>query len=163
MGSVSGQDVALSTVTAAAISGTYTPPPGYAVARKQIYVRIGTAKSSFSVGSDNTASNAFSFVTPAISGASVTLRTQAQDIATSAQSIGYKANLATNASGVAASSPAAAALTLPADGATAVSTTTPFTWTGVPGAVNILFTAASSTNPRYYTCSPRAPRRRFPI
>ncbi len=133
---VTGQDIALTAVATAAFSGTYTPPAGYTVDQREMALKFGSGGLML-LEFDPSSTEAFSYNTPKILGATLVLASTAVKLGEAYSSV-INLGLAVDATGVAITSPAAAELNLPLEGATGVTTGTPFSWTAVPGAVHLV-------------------------
>jgi Carboxypeptidase regulatory-like domain len=141
MGTLSGQDVALSSVTTGTVSGTVTTPAGYAVTGKAMFFQPA-ANAVFGIVEDSSTSTSFSYTTPSISDATFTLVVTAQGTS-GGSALVKKAGLAANESGVALTIPPAPMLSLPVNAATGVTVTTPFSWTSFTGVYLVIFSTGA--------------------
>jgi Carboxypeptidase regulatory-like domain len=145
-GNLGGQNVALSPVTAGLISGTVTAPAGYAVVFKSLSLEV-TSGITLSLITDSDASATFSYVTPDI--ANTTLLVSAAAASAAGEfSVALKAGQSANGSGIVLNIPAAPTLTTPANLATGVTASTPFSWSTFPGGV-YEFQASSTSGPPF--------------
>jgi hypothetical protein len=137
---VTGHDIALTAVTPATFAGTYTPPAGYTVETEMVAMKFGSGGLML-IGLDSSASEAFSYSTPNIPGATLVLASTATK-GDYAYSLVFSAGLAVDATGVAVASPAAAEGL--AVSTSEVTTGTQFSWTAVPGAVHLVVIGSTS-------------------
>jgi hypothetical protein len=149
-GTFANQNIALSTVTTATLSGTVSAQSGYTLSSRGLGIVFGTG--GFYVATDNSvpatpASTSFTFLTPVISGATFRLYCNASK--TGSFVIASKTGLAGNASGISVTLPAAPEYSLPVASATGVTTTTDFSWTSMPNAVYILEFRGPTGQPTY--------------
>jgi hypothetical protein len=147
MGTLAGQTVALSAVTASTLSGTVTAPTGYPITGKELLF-IPASNAFVPIAEDSTASTTFSYTTPSIANTTLTFLAEAQGTLGDS-TILKKTGLAANATGLSLSIPAPPLLSLPVDAATGVTLTTPFSWTGFTG-VYLVFFRPSTTAPLFY-------------
>jgi hypothetical protein len=140
LGSLTGQNIALSPVTAGTLSGTVTVPAGFTLGSKGAYFVPGTG-ALLQAFSDSSATTSFSYVTPAVTNSSLTMLVEGEG--GGALLLWKKSGLSPTTSGVAATLVAPPGQTLPVAAATGVTVTTPFTWTSTSGVY--LFAATSST------------------
>jgi hypothetical protein len=144
MGTLTGQNITLSPVTAGTLSGTVSLPAGYSLSSKAAFL-VPAAGALISAISDSSPSTTFSYVTPAISNSSLTLLVSASGVS---QLLFKKSGLSANTTGVTATLLAPPAQTLPVDAATGVTVTTPFSWTSSGGVY--LWLTSNSPGPSYY-------------
>ena len=134
-GSFAGQNVALTAATAAVVSGSVTIPAGFTLGTKSIalnFNKFGTIP----LGTDATSATAFSFNVPAIAG--FTLQLAATASAASLGSSSMAVNTTSGTTGITIAVPASPQHSLPVNAAAGVTTTTPFSWTAVPGGVYVV-------------------------
>jgi hypothetical protein len=156
-GTLTGQDVALASVTTGTLSGTVTTPVGYSLAALslQLLVAPTVALNLLNFAQEPPSAPTFSLATPSIDGTSVLLGFSATPSSTG-ESAAAQMAVSANASGVTLTVPAAPTLNLPEDGATGVTDSTAFAWTAFPSGVHllqvfggdrvfVLFTSASTT------------------
>jgi hypothetical protein len=130
---VTGQDIALAAVTPATFAGTYTPPAGYTVVQTLVALKFGSGGLML-IEFDPLATEAFSYNTPNIPGATLVLASTA--VKGDAYSVVVNTGLAVDATGVTVAFPAAAeGLTYSSTG---VTTGTQFLLMAVPDAVHVL-------------------------
>jgi hypothetical protein len=145
MGTLAGQNFALSPVTSGTLTGTVTLPAGFTISNKLAFL-LPAAGAPLTAFSDGSASTSFIYTTPAISNSSLTFIVSASGAG--AESIFKKSGISANTSGLAATLVAPPTQTLPVDAATGVTVTTPFSWSGSDGVY--LWTASASGGPTYY-------------
>ncbi len=134
-GSIAGQSIAMTAVTAENITGTITVPAGFVIANKSLSV-VFPDNAMIPLGQDNGAGASFTYVVPAITGATISL-----EVATSkgaAISYAKQTGILPGSNGISITLPDAASPILPVSGATNVSTTTPFSWNPVPSVVYVM-------------------------
>jgi hypothetical protein len=149
MATAPGKNISLGPVTAATLSGTVSAPAGYAVSAKGLSL-LAAPGAVLSVLNDHSLGTAFTYTAPSIGSTSLILSVSAVD-GTGAFSIAQKAGLSADATGVILDVPAAQSLTVPANLATAVSVTTPFSWSAYTGGISILTAApAGVSGPTFY-------------
>ena len=141
METLSGQDVDLSSVTTGTVSGTVTTPAGYPVTGKVMFFQPA-ANAVFGIVEDSSTSTSFSYTTPSISDATFTLVVTAQGTS-GGSALVKKPGLAANESGLALSIPPPPMLSLPANAATGVTVTTPFSWTSFTGVYLVIFSTGA--------------------
>ncbi|GIW35405.1 carboxypeptidase regulatory-like domain-containing protein [Meiothermus sp.] len=130
-GSFASQNVTMSGVSEATISGSVTLPAGYNLALK--YMAVGFAdRSLIEVLDDFGSSTNFTYTTPNITGATILMRITAQNAAGTSV-ITTRPGLAVNATGVSISLPAGSDLSLPPNAATNVNNSTTFSYTPFSG------------------------------
>jgi hypothetical protein len=142
MGTLSGQTVAMTSVTTSTLSGTVTVPAGFTLNGKEMFFEPAPG-ALFELFSDSSTSTSFSYITPDISNATFTVLAVAQGTA-SQTSIAKKAGVAANATGIALDIASPPTLTLPVDAATGVTKTTPFSWTNFTGVYFVIFSGTPS-------------------
>jgi hypothetical protein len=147
-GSFSGQDVTMSGVAAANLAGSITVPSAYTLTSKSLAVNFG-GMGSISLLNDATSTLTFSYVTPNASGATLLLSANATK-PTGEISIGYKAGLAPNTSGVALAIHAAPELSLPVNAATGVTNTITFTWTSFASGLHMVYFNGPAGSPDFF-------------
>lgn len=142
-GTLSGQDIALGSVTTGSLSGTVTVPDGYGLVSKTVSAVFPTSPTAvWTLFTDYTSDAAVSYVTPDLAGTSLTLEVDAQ--AGDAQAVTTKTGLSAGASGIAVSVPAAPVLGGLPDGATGVSAGARLSWSRMNGAIYLVGVAPSS-------------------
>ena len=146
MGSVSGQNISLSPVTSGSLSGTVSPPAGYTVAYKSVALQVAT-NLSLSAIFDGTSSTTFTYVTPAVASAVLTVTAAATSAAGEFSAV-LKAGQSPNGSGLTFTIPPAPTLTSPPASSTGVTVSTPFAWTAYPNGI-YEFEAKSATGPTF--------------
>jgi hypothetical protein len=147
---LSGQNVALSAVTAGTLSGTVTPPAGYTVGMKTLLLIAGSGSSATDLQllTDSSGSGAFNYTTPSIPDTSLSLEAIAA-AGTGEASIVLMGGLSANGSGVSVTIPPALQLTVPVTAATGVTVSTPFTWTANANGISILYVHGGGS-PEFY-------------
>jgi len=146
-GIFSNQDVTLGSLAEDTISGNVTVPTGYTLSTRRANLRVAPGSGVTLFGDPSTASN-YSYTTPRITGATISLLALANN--GTRQSWGWKAGVATNASGVNIDVAAAPSLTIPVNNATGVTINTDFQTTGFSGGVNLFYFNGPGTNPDFY-------------
>lgn len=147
-GAFPGQNVALTNVAEANLSGSVSVPTGYTLSGKVLSASF-SPNANVQVLTDSTATNNFSYVTPNIGGATMLLAATATKPAV-AQVISYKAGLAPNATGVSLNIPAAPELGLPANAATNITPSIDFSWSAFSGGVYLVYFNGPGSQPDYY-------------
>jgi hypothetical protein len=140
MGTLSGQAVALTPVTAGAVTGTVTVGTGFTFSGIDMFF-LPAPGAVISLLSDGTASTSFSYVTPAVADATFTVLALGKGTTTQV-SLAKKAGVAANAT-VALDIPVSPTLTLPVSAATDVTVMTPFSWTNYTGVYVVVFGSAT--------------------
>jgi hypothetical protein len=137
-GSLTGQDVALSPVQEATMTGTISGPAGSTLGAAGVGLNFGAGRYDNFLLVDEQATPSFSWVTPVIPG--TTLSAWAYSSGPQGQEGGgaRRGSLAPDASGVTLTIPAGPTLHLPADSAVGVSAATSFTWSRFSGGVHIV-------------------------
>lgn len=144
-GAFTGQNVALSGISEASVSGNVGVPTGYAMTSKAMDVAFAN-RARIAVLSDTSSSASFTYTTPNIAGATVNLTTTLNKGATvSVRTV--KTGLAVNASGISINPVAGSELSLPATAATNVGYSNIFSWSQFVGGVHIV--AFNSAGPDY--------------
>jgi hypothetical protein len=136
----------LQAVATTQFTATVTVPAAYTLSSKSLLLRI-TQFAVINILNDVTNNAALSYYTPTIGGATLLLQVTAIK-GPGNGTVYYKNGVATGATGVAVSIPAAPDLSLPVDAATGVDTTVTFSWTPMAGAVHLLI-FSSAGNPGY--------------
>ncbi len=136
----------LQTVATTQFTSTVTVPASYTLSSKALYLRVSQF-AIINLLSEGTANAALSYFTPVVSGATLMLQVTAVKSPTNG-TVYYKTGMATGATGVAVTVPAAPDLSLPVDVATGVDTTVTFSWTPMTGAVHLVI-FSSPGNPEY--------------
>ena len=136
----------LQTVGTSQFTGTVTVPSAYTLTGKSLSVRVSQT-TLISILSDGTPNAALSYYTPAIAGGSLLLSVTATK--SGAETIYFKNGIATGATGVAITMPAAPELSLPVSAATAVDTTVTFSWAAMTGGVHLVQFTGGAGNPTY--------------
>jgi hypothetical protein len=116
-GSITGQSIAMTAISSANIFGTITGPAGFVIDNKSLSV-VFPDNGMNPLGRDTGAGASFTYVVPAITGATISLEVAT----TKGTAISYAKK-----TGI-----------LPVSGATNVSTTTPFSWNPVPSVVYVM-------------------------
>jgi hypothetical protein len=145
MGSLTGQNVALGPVTTGTLSGTITPPAGYSVTAKDLYLVTAPAV-VLEVVFDNSAPASFSYTAPNIADTSLTLLSNITGAGGS--TVSTTTGLTATSSGVAINPLAPPILSLPVASAAGVTVTTQFSWTNFTGVYLVIFKPTSG--PVYY-------------
>lgn len=148
-GAFPGQNVALTNVAEANLSGSVSVPTGYTLSQKVLSVSF-SPNANVPVLTDSTATNNFSYVTPNIGGATMLLAATATKPAMAQVVISYKAGLAPSATGVSLNIPAAPELGLPANAATNITPSTDFSWSAFSGGVYMVYFNGPGSQPGYY-------------
>jgi hypothetical protein len=147
---VAAQDVVMTGVSTANLSGTVALPAGYALNFRAVSARFSDG-AAFGLGAETALGAAFNVLTPSSIGATFSVFLEANG---PEDSLSYvRANgLAANASGVTLTAQAAPVMALPVANGTGVTTATDFTWTRFAGGVHILAISpdSGSTNPQFY-------------
>ncbi len=128
-GDFSGNDFAAAELTdppEQSISGAITAPANYMLNVRQFY--IGFGRGALYWEEKNAPSNAFTYTVPAESGLAFTVAAQAVDGSSRLSSF-FKGGISGNTSNVSVPLAAAPQLASPANGASGVDTTIPFSWT----------------------------------
>jgi len=151
-GDFSGNDFAAAELTdppEQSISGAITVPASYTLNVRQLIIDI--ARVGFYWEEKNAPSNAFTYTVPAQSGLAFTVAAQAVD-GSSRWSAFFKEGISGNTSNVSVPLAAAPQLALPANGASGVDATTPFSWSQGGGTGVNLFKVwpGNSTSPTYF-------------
>jgi hypothetical protein len=142
-GALTGQDIALGSVTTGSLNGTITVPGGYTLVSKTVSAVFPTSSmAEWTLFTDNTSDAAVAYVTPRLAGTSLTL--EADALAGDAQASATKTGLSADASGIAVSVPAAPVLGGLPDGATGVSAGARLSWSRMNGAIYLVQVAPSS-------------------
>jgi hypothetical protein len=132
--SLGGEDVALGPVTTGSLSGSVTLPAGYTVARKTLNASFATSpRAPWVLFTDVATATDFSYVTPSLTGTTLTLEVEAE--AGAALGTAIKTGLSASANGIALSIPAAPLLSGLQDGATGVRAGERVSWSGMSGAI----------------------------
>lgn len=136
-GLLTGQDVVMSSVTAAPLTGTVTAPSGYMLNAKVFHLAVGLTTMVPDLQVDTTTNPAFNFLTPVVAGTSLTVEARA--------SLGGRITLARQqrltpgTTGVSIALLPAPALNAPAANATGVALATQtFQWSPFAGGMHIL-------------------------
>jgi hypothetical protein len=138
----------MSVLTSGSFSGTATPAANYTISTKTLSLKVG-GTGIIELLTDGTSTGSFTYVTPAIAGATLYLQVTAAKTGVGAVTA-VKAGLDPNASGVSISMPAAPELSLPINGTTGVTKSTLFSWTPFTGGVHMLWVTGPAGKPRYY-------------
>ena len=133
-GLAASQDLVLGAAGTGFLSGTVTPPDGFTVASKTLWLTGGPFTGVF-LGSEATADETFTYATP-----DVGLPVGLQAVATrGGKSTGaYRAGLLPSEV-IDIALPAPPLLQAPPIGATGVTTATTFSWTAYPGSIHVAF------------------------
>lgn len=146
-GAFAGQNVTMSGVSEATISGSVTLPAGYTLANKRM--AIGFADGSrIDVLTDTGASTNFAYTTPNVTGATIRMQVTAGNAAGTTV-VTTKPGLAVNATGVSIPLPAGSELSLPPNAATGVNNSTTFSYTPFSGGVHFVVFNGPGANPDY--------------
>lgn len=146
-GAFASQNVTMSGVSEATISGSVTLPAGYNLASKRMAVGFAD-RSLIQVLSDYGSSTNFTYTTPNITGATIQMQITAQNAAGTLV-FTSRPGLAVNATGVSISLPAGSDLSLPPNAATNVNYSTTFSYTPFSGGVHLVGFIGPGTNPDY--------------
>ncbi|RIH90939.1 hypothetical protein Mterra_00017 [Calidithermus terrae] len=147
-GTFNNQDVTLGSLAEDTFSGSVSVPAGYTLNQRRVNLRVAPGSGTVLL-TDASAAAGFSYVTPRITGATISLLATASSGVKS--SLAWKAGAATNASGVSVSLTAAPGLTVPVNNATGVTINTDFQTTGFSGGVNVFyFKHLAGSNPDIY-------------
>jgi len=130
------------------ISGAIAIPATYTLNLRQLFIIFGHVGAYWE--EKNPVSNAFTYTVPDLSGVAFDVAATAVDGASRSSS--FFRRISGNASNVGILLPAASQLALPANGASAVDATTPFSWTQGEGAGVNLFKVwpDDAANPTYF-------------
>lgn len=139
--SYTGQTIALNSVTTGTLSGTLTAPTGYALDEQDLYFEPDAGVFFPIVNNVPLTTSTFTFTTPDIPNTSLLFI--ASVTGTDGEGL-LKTAVSANTTGLSLSIPPPATLTLPVDGATAVTVTTPFSWTNFTGVTFVLFSGTPS-------------------
>jgi hypothetical protein len=143
------QNDTLGTAQTGQITGTITLASGYTFNGRYLFA-VFESKGGIPVLYDNSTVPNFTYNTPNVSGASMSLQVAATK-ATGGTVESYTSGLAVNATNVAVTVPAAPELSLPVDNATGITTSSPFSWTPFTGGVQVLeFTPNVGGQPRFW-------------
>ncbi len=146
-GVFASQNVTMSGVSEAAISGSVALPAGYNLASKRMSVGFAD-RSLIEVLADSGSSTNFTYTTPNITGATIQMRITAGNAAGTSV-ITTKPGLSVNATGVSIPLPAGSDLSLPPNGATNVNNSTTFSYTPFSGGVHFVVFNGPGANPDY--------------
>lgn len=146
-GAFASQNVTMSGVSEATISGSVTLPAGYTLANKRMSVGFAD-RSLINVLSDSGSSVSFAYTTPNITGATIQMQVTANN-ATGTSVITTKPGLAVNATSVSIPLPAGSELSLPPNAATGVSNSTTFSYTPFSGGVHFVVFNGPGASPDY--------------
>ncbi len=146
-GAFASQNVTMSGVSEAAISGSVTLPAGYNLASKRMSVGFADG-SLIEVLSDFGASANFTYTTPNVTGATIQMRIATVNAA-GTRVVTTKPGLAVNATGVSITLPAGSDLSLPPNAATNVNNSTTFSYTPFSGGVHFVVFDGPGANPDY--------------
>jgi hypothetical protein len=140
LGTLTGQNIALSSVTSGTLSGTVSPAAGYTVSDKSMSLLVGSGplEGALNAVYDTSAGAAFSYTTPSIPNTSIAFSATTTTVA-GETSIAQMTGLSASTSGVTLSVPAAQTLTVPVESATGITVTNPFTWTAYAGGISVLY------------------------
>jgi hypothetical protein len=138
----------MSVVSSGSFSGSATPAAGYSTTVKSLSLRVG-GTGTIPLLEDATSTGSFSYVTPAIPGATLYLQVTAGKVGVGSATA-FKAGIDPNASGVSVSIPAAPELSLPINGTTGVTKSTLFSWTPFTGGVHLLWVRGPAGQPAYF-------------
>ncbi len=154
-GTFASQNVALSAITGSTVSGSIVVPAGLTLGTKTLNIALNDA-GDVPIGSEATASTSFSYAVPEIAGATVVLTASGSSASLGQSSLSKRTTAGT--SGLTLTLLAPPQHSLPVASATGITTTTPFTWTPVPGGTYILYINGGAGDPNYYivTTSPTA-------
>lgn len=145
-GAFASQNVTMSGVSEATISGSVTLPAGYTLASKRMAVGFADG-SLINVLSDAGASTNFAYTTPNVTGATIQMLVTAVNAGTSVYTT--KPGLAVNATGVSIPLSAGSELSLPPNAATGVNHTTIFSYTPFSGGVHLVVFNGPGASPDY--------------
>lgn len=156
-GTFASQNVSMSGVGEASISGSVALPAGYTLGSKRMAVGFAD-RSLIQLLSDPSASNSFTYNTPSLTGATIQMQVAAQNAAGTSV-ITTKPGLAVSATGVSLPLPAGSDLSLPPSGATGVNHSTTFSYTPFSGGVHLVVFNGPGTNPDYVVVTAAASTR----
>lgn len=156
-GTFAGQNVSMSGVSEASISGSVALPAGYTLVSKRMAVGFAD-RSLIQLLFDPSASNSFTYNTPSLTGATIQMQVTAQNAAGTSV-ITTKPGLAVSATGVSLPLPAGSDLSLPPSGATGVNHSTTFSYTPFSGGVHLVVFNGPGTNPDYVVVTAAASTR----
>jgi hypothetical protein len=138
----------MSVISTAQVSGTVTAASGYTIATKLLVLSLGTT-GGMPLLSDPSTASPFTYNTPSISGATLGL-TAIAGKSLVATSYAFKTGIATNATNVGLTIPAAPELSLPVNAATGIKTSSPFSWNAFSGGIHALvISPVVTSNPSY--------------
>jgi hypothetical protein len=147
-GSTNSVAIAMTAPVASTISGSVTVPAGVTLAGKTLGIAFADG-ATFGVGSDATAATSFNYPVP--SGIGSTATVTASGSVTGGATITLARGIAAGATGATVALLSPALQSTPVNNATAVSTTTDFTWSQLSGGLHfVVITTASASAPVYY-------------
>jgi len=146
-GAFTGQNITMSSIPTATLSGSITVPSGYMLGIKTVSAVFGSA-GSIDVVADGSSTASFSYATPSIPGVNLGLRVIATS--SSGNSNVWRVGLDPNTSGLTIMIPAAPTQTLPVNAATNVDTATIFSWTGFSQGIHLVYLNGPPGEPDYY-------------
>ena len=147
-GTFANQDVPMTAVTPANLDGTVTVPTGYTLAAKAMSVNFSDG-ASIAILNDATATAAFNYLTPAISGSTMAVSATASTAASELTAT-TRTNLSASATGVGVTLQPAPVLSLPVNAATNVGYGQSFSWTAFAGGVHMVVFNGPAGQPDYF-------------
>ena len=133
-GTFAGQNVRLNPIPNGNVSGSVSMAAGYTLTGKGIFLQL-SPDYSMALETDYTSALTFSYVTPNIGPPALTLYASARKAGGVGATV-YRRGVPATAAGIAMNIPAGPELSLPADGANGVATTTQFNWSAFAGGVH---------------------------
>jgi hypothetical protein len=153
-GTTMNEDIVMTGVTSASISGTVTLPASYALSMTDMDLEFSDG-AKIHLGTDLSTSSSFNYVTPSDVGGTIGLSAQTTYSSNSGVSVVAMYGLAPDATGVSLAVQVPSLPGLPADGGTGITADTNFTWSAFKNGINVVAFLPSpspggSTNPTYY-------------
>lgn len=145
-GTFAGQNLAMTTVTGATVSGTITVPATVTLAQKFLRLQFSSDR-SLQLGSETGSATAFTYNVPTVTGTTISIAATGMGGGGSSSTI--KAGITPGATNVALALIEVPQLSLPVNAATNVTTTTPFSWTAAASVVSVLIFNGPAGQPDY--------------
>lgn len=150
-GVFANQNIAMTPVVNASLSGNVTVASGQTLVSKEVLV-VFDANTRISLLRELTAPAGFTYTVPSIAGATLMLRA-AVEKAGANEVVAIKIGLAANATNVNLTMPAGPELTLPVNAATNINNTTSFSWSSFSGGVHAASFDGPAGQPDYVVFS----------
>jgi hypothetical protein len=145
---LTGQNIGLAAVDPSLVSGSVTPPSGYAVSSKAVRLGVGLPASILAVVNSSTESS-FRLACPKVPGMSLELAVSASKSKVASVQT-FRTGIAAGTSEINITLPQAAELVEPADRAVGINRATTFSWSAFAGGVHqVTFDGSTSGNPNY--------------